>query len=58
MFSSICVASKNKWPSLFTVLFFAVLNIHIKLIWNVTPRLAISGFAIHIQAFLEHNHCE
>jgi hypothetical protein len=48
-------------PSLFTVLLFEVLTIHIHLKRNLTSclcsksGLAIRGFAIHIQIFLEPN---
>jgi hypothetical protein len=48
-----------RWPSLFTVLLFAVLAIHIFLKRNLTRCLCsksgipIRGFAIHIQIFLE-----
>ena len=51
-------------PSLFMVLLFAVMTIHIKFNWNITPvlcskpELTICGFAIHVQIFLERNSCE
>ena len=50
---------RNYWrPSLFAVLLFAVLTIHIKFMLSLTPvlsELAIRGSAIHIQIFLERN---
>ena len=56
---SVLIVNRNYWrPSLFAVLLFAVLTIHIKFMLSLTPvlsELAIRGSVIHIQIFLKRN---